>query len=103
MGRDAINDLLRSRGMLIKKINRFFNTTVSKHFYYNSLNLLTDKEITHIEQAFVSDITYIKIDGGHAYLALVTNAYSRKIMGRSLENNMKVSMVNIALAMAHKN
>jgi transposase InsO family protein len=103
MGRDAVNDLLRSRGMLIKKTKRFFITTDSKHFYYKSTNLLNNIEITHSEQVFVSDITYIKTDGGHAYLALVTDAYSRKIMGWSLENNMKVSMVKDALAMAHKN
>lgn len=103
MGRSALNDLLRNRGMLVKKTKRFHITTDSKHFYYKSPNLLTDKEITHSEQVFVSDITYVKTDEGHAYLALVTDAYSRKIMGWSLENNMKVSMVKDALAMAHKN
>jgi putative transposase len=103
MGRDAINNLLRSRGMLIKKTKRFFITTDSKHFFYKSPNLLTDLKITHSEQVFVSDITYIKTDNGHAYLALVTDAYSRKIMGWSLENNMKVSMVKNALAMAYQN
>ena len=103
MGRDTIFDLLRNRGMLIKKTKRFYITTDSKHFYYKSPNLLTDLEITHSEQVFVSDITYIKTDEGHSYLALVTDAYSRKIMGWSLENNMKVSMVKDALEMAHKN
>lgn len=103
MGRDAVNDLLRSRGLLIKKTKRFHITTDSKHYYYKSPNLLKDIDITHAEQAFVSDITYVKTDEGHAYLALVTDAYSRKIMGWSLENNMKVSMVKDALAMAHKN
>lgn len=103
MGRDAINDLLRFRGMLVKKTKRYFITTDSKHFFYKSPNLLTDLKITHSEQVFVSDITYIKTDSGHAYLALVTDAYSRKIMGWSLQDNMKVSMVKDALNMAHKN
>lgn len=103
MGRDAINDLLRFRGMLIKKTKRYFITTDSKHFFYKSPNLLTELNITHSEQVFVSDITYIKTDAGHAYLALVTDAYSRKIMGWSLQDNMKVSMVKEALNMAHKN
>lgn len=103
MGRDTINDLLRSRGMLVKKTKRYFITTDSKHFFYKSPNLLTDLKITHSEQVFVSDITYIKTDSGHAYLALVTDAYSRKIMGWSLQDNMKVSMVKDALNMAHKN
>ena len=103
MGRDAINDLLRSRGMLVKKTKRYFITTNSKHFFYKSPNLLTELKITHSEQVFVSDITYIKTDAGHAYLALVTDAYSRKIMGWSLQDNMKVSMVKEALNMAYKN
>jgi putative transposase len=103
MGRDALNDLLRYRGMLIKKTKRYFITTDSKHFFYKSPNLLTDLKITHSEQVFVSDITYIKTDLGHAYLALVTDAYSRKIMGWSLQDNMKVSMVKDALNMAYKN
>ena len=103
MGRDAVNNLLRSRGMLIKKTKRYFITTDSKHFFYKSPNLLTDLNITHSEQVFVSDITYIKTDAGHAYLALVTDAYSRKIMGWSLQDNMKVSMVKEALNRAYKN
>ena len=103
MGRDALNNLLRSRGMLIKKTKRFHITTDSNHFFFKSPNLLTDLNITHSEQVFVCDITYIKTDSGHAYLALVTDAYSRKIMGWCLEDNMKVSMVKKALSMAHKN
>jgi hypothetical protein len=39
-------------------------------------NLLKDLTLSHAEQVFVSDITYIKVDGGHSYLALVTDAYS---------------------------
>lgn len=103
MGRDKLNDLLRSRGLFIKTSKRFHITTDSKHYFYTSPNLLKNIEITHSEQVFVSDITYIKTDNGHAYLALVTDAYSRKIMGWSLENNMKVEMVKSALDMAYKN
>ena len=103
MGRDKVNDLLRSRGMLIKKTKRFHITTDSKHFFFKSPNLIKDLAIINSEQALGSDITYIKTDEGRAYLALITDLYSRKIMGWSLENNMKVSMVKDALAMAYKN
>ena len=103
MGRDALNNLLRSRGMLVKKTKRYFVTTDSNHFFRKAPNLLTDLDINHSEQVFVSDITYIKTDAAHAYLALVTDAYSRKIMGYSLQNNMKVGMVKDALNMAYKN
>lgn len=103
MGRDALFDLLRSYGLLVKKSKRYFITTDSKHFFYKSPNLLKNLSIEHSEQVFVADITYIKTDEGHAYLALVTDAYSKKIMGYKLDNNMKVSLVKQALDMAYKN
>ena len=103
IGRDALFDLLRSQGMLVKKTKRFHITTDSKHFFYKAPNLLKKTPLIHAEQAFVSDITYINIDGGHSYLALVTDAYSKKIMGWKLDNNMKVSLVKEALDMAYKN
>lgn len=103
IGRDALFTLLRNNGLLVKKTKRFHITTDSKHYFYKSPNLLKNKEITHSEQALVTDITYIKTDKGHAYLALATDPYSKKIMGYALEDNMKVAMVKNALKMARKN
>lgn len=103
MGRDALFNLLRSQGMLIRKTKRFHITTDSKHFFYTAPNLIKELQITHAEQVFVADITYVKTDQGHAYAAIVTDAYSKKIMGWSLEDNMKVSMVKDALKMAYNN
>ncbi|MCF6308245.1 MAG: IS3 family transposase [Flavobacteriaceae bacterium] len=103
MGRDALFDLLRSYGLLVKKTKRFHITTDSNHFFYKSPNLIKELEITHAEQVLVCDITYIKIDGGHAYLALVTDAYSKKLMGWILDDNMRVDLVKEALEMAYKN
>jgi putative transposase len=103
MGRDALFDLLRFNQLLIRRTKRFHITTDSNHYFYTSPNRVKDLEIKHSEQVFVSDITYIKTDNGHAYLSLVTDAYSKKIMGWSLDDNMKVSMVKEALKMAHNN
>lgn len=103
IGRDALFNLLRNNGLLVKKTKRFHITTDSKHFFYKSPNLLKDTEIKHSEQALVTDITYIKTDQGHAYLALATDPYSKKIMGYAIEDNMKVEMVKNALKMADKN
>lgn len=103
MGRDALFNLLRNKGLLVKKTKRFHITTDSKHFFYTAPNLLKNLQLTHAEQALVADITYIKTDECHAYLAIVTDAYSKKIMGWSLDDNMKVSMVKEALKMAHRN
>lgn len=103
LGRDELFTLLRHHGLLVKKTKRFHITTDSKHFFYKSPNLLKNIEIKHAEQALVTDITYIKTDEGHAYLALVTDPYSKKIMGYHLDNNMKVDLVKNALKMAHQN
>jgi putative transposase len=103
IGRDALFTLLRKHDLLIEKTKLYHITTDSKHGFYKSPNLLKDKEITHSEQAFVADITYIKTDQGHAYLAIVTDVYSKKIMGYAIEDNMRVELVQKALKMAYKN
>lgn len=103
MGRDAFFDFMRQRGMLVKKTKRFHITTNSKHFYYTSPNLLKQTTLMHSEQAWVSDITYIDIENKHAYLALVTDAYSKRIMGWNLDDNMKVELVKGALKIAVSN
>ena len=73
IGRDALGKLLRENNLLVPKTKRFHITTDSKHFFYKSPNLLKETEITHSEQVIVSDITYLKTDEGHAYLALATD------------------------------
>ena len=56
MGRDALFDLLRTYGLLVKKTKRFHITTDSNHFFYKFPNLIKDLEITHAEQVLVSDL-----------------------------------------------
>jgi len=103
IGRDALNTLLRQNHLLVKKTKRFHITTDSRHYFYKSPNLLKETEITHSEQAIVSDITYLKTDTGHAYLALATDPYSKKIMGYAVDDNMRVELVKNALKMAFRN
>ncbi len=103
MGRNKLNSLLRFHGMLVKKAKRFHITTDSKHGFYKSPNRIKELEITHAEQALVADITYIKTDLGHTYLALVTDLYSKKIMGYAYADHMKVELVLDALKIAKKN
>ena len=103
MGRDRFLKFCRSHHLLVLKTKRYFITTDSKHFFYKLPNHIKDLIPTHSEQVFVSDITYIKLEDKHAYLALVTDLYSKKIMGYKLDDNMKVGMVKEALTMAIKN
>ena len=103
MGRDKFLQFCRERHLLVPKTKQFHITTDSKHFFYKSPNLIESLVPTHAEQVFVSDITYIKLAQGYAYLALVTDLYSKKIMGYSMHHNMKVPMVKEALDMAIHN
>ncbi len=100
MGRDKFYDFMRNYGLLIKKTKRHHITTDSNHGFYKSKDLTVNLEINHAEQVFVSDITYIKLASQHAYLALVTDAYSKKIMGFKIDTNMRVQLVKDALQMA---
>jgi transposase InsO family protein len=94
---------MRSNSLLVKKTKRFHITTNSKHMFFKSPNRLKDITPTHAEQAWVSDITYIRLEKGHAYLALVTDAYSKKIMGYKLDTNMRATLVKDALKIALNN
>jgi putative transposase len=85
---------------LIKKTKRYHITTDSNHGFYKSKDLTVNLDINQAEQVFVSDITYIKLASQHAYLALVTDAYSKKVMGYKIDTNMRVQLVKDALQMA---
>ena len=102
-GRDAIFDVARANDLLVKKTKLYHITTDSKHFFFKSPNLIKDILPSRAEQAFAADITYIRIESDWAYLALVTDLYSKKIMGYKLADNMKADMVQEALEMARKN
>ena len=103
MGRDGLFDFARQNDLLVKKTKLYHITTNSKHGYYKSPNLIKYLLPTKAEQALVADITYIRLENDWAYLALVTDLYSKKIMGYCLADNMKTPMVLQALKMALKN
>ena len=103
IGRDKFFSFLRAHNLLIPKTKRHFITTNSKHHFYKYKNLIKDKLPTRPEQVWVSDITYIKTEKGHNFLALVTDAYSKQIMGYKLDNHMRVDLCLDALKMAIKN
>jgi len=103
IGRDKLFTFARNNDLLVKKTKLYHITTDSKHHFYKSPNLIKDLLPSRAEQVFVTDITYIKLEDKHAYLALVTDLYSKKIMGYSLDDNMRVGLVKEALQMAVNN
>lgn len=102
-GRDALFDFARDNDLLIRKTKLYHITTDSKHGFFKSPNLIKGMLPTKSEQVFVCDITYIRLQYDWAYLAVVTDLYSKKIMGYKLADNMKAAMVKEALQMAIKN
>jgi len=103
IGRNKFFDFLRANNLLIPKTRNYHITTNSKHQFFKYKNLIKDKVPTRPEQLWVSDITYIKTENGHNYLAIVTDAFSKKIMGYKLDKHMKASLCVDALKMAIKN
>ena len=90
LGRDKLFDLLREQNMLIKPRGKHVVTTNSRHRFRIYKNLVKDFKPTAINQLWVSDITYLKTTNGFCYLALITDAYSRKIVGYDISNSLEL-------------
>jgi transposase InsO family protein len=104
IGRDKLFALLKAEGMLVYKRKRYTVTTNSKHWMKKYPNLVKTIQLTRPEQLWVADITYIDTtEDGNAFLHLVTDAYSKQIMGYELCNNMEAVSTLKALQMAVKN
>lgn len=100
IGRDKVFGVLRKHNLLILPKRRYVQTTMSKHWLRKYPNLFKDLTVTASEQVWVSDITYIKTEEGNCYLNLVTDAYSRKIMGYALASTMEAKDMKKAFVMA---
>jgi putative transposase len=102
-GRDKLFTLLRKHQMLILPKRRYVQTTMSKHWLRKYPNLVKDIVVKRPDEVWVSDITYLKTDEGNCYLNMVTDAYSRKIMGYAIADNMEAAQMKQAFQMAVKN
>lgn len=101
IGRDALFDLLREEGLLIRKRKRRKpSTTNSDHPFPRYSNLAREIVPCAPEELWVSDITYIELSDEYCYLSLITDAYSRKIVGYCLSDNLAVDGCITALNMA---
>jgi transposase InsO family protein len=99
-GRDRLIEILRQSDLLIYPKRKYTQTTDSRHYFYKYPNLIKDLEIIRPEQLWVSDLTYIRVENEWNYVIFITDAYSRKIMGFRVDNNMKTTMCVQALDMA---
>jgi transposase InsO family protein len=103
IGRDALFDLLVSNKLLVRKRKRRVNTTQSHHWLKKYTNLTKEWCPQKPNELWVADITYVPITNGFLYLSLITDAYSHKIMGYNIANNLEAVHTVKALQMALEN
>lgn len=100
LGRDALFDLLAEFNMLVRRRKRRVFTTNSVHSLKVYPNLIKDLIIDAPNMVWVSDITYLKIESGFIYLFLITDAYSKKVVGYCLSDNLQAINAKKALEKA---
>jgi len=100
MGRDEFFNLLRRYGLLVRKRKFRAVTTNSFHWLHKYPNIIQGQSPERPNHIWVSDITYIKTEEGFLYLYLITDAYSRKIIGWQLSDNLGSDNAILALYMA---
>lgn len=103
IGRDGLFNLLSANQLLVRKRKRGKPiTTFSNHWMHKYPFLIKDISLTAPNQLWVSDITYIYLASGFAYLSLITDAYSRMVIGYYLSISLSVEGCIKALQMALK-
>ena len=91
IGRDKLLGILRDNDLLIKRKKYSSRTTNSHHRFYKYKNIIKDVTINKSNQVWAADITYIRTIKGFCYLALITDMYSRKIVGHDLSDSLELT------------
>ena len=91
IGRDRLFNILRAQRMLVYKKRAYAKTTNSYHHFHKYNNLIKELKVNKPNQVWVSDITYIRTVKGFCYLALITDLYSRKIVGYDISDSLELT------------
>ena len=102
VGRDKLFAILRANQMLIKPTRCYRKTTDSHHRFHKHKNLVAEVLPSRPEQVWASDITYLGSHGNYQYLALVTDTYSKKIVGYDVSSSLSAEGAIRALKMGLK-
>ena len=101
VGRHRIARLMRENGITARPLKRFCKTTDSNHDLPIAPNLLERNfEADRPNKVWVGDITYVWTGGGWTYLAVIVDLFSRRVVGWSLDDNMRTELVLKALETA---
>lgn len=89
IGRDRFFEVLGNQELLVEPLPRQPHTTMSRHSLPTFPNRVKDLKESKPNQVWVSDITYIRLEDGYAYLSLITDRYSRKVVGWHVGEDLK--------------
>ena len=97
--------IMRESEILCRVKRRWVKTTDSHHGFRRYPNLIKGMSITHLNQVWLSDITYIRVRSGFVYLAAILDAFSRRVIGyaisRSLDTGLTIEALQMAIAARH--
>ena len=100
VGRDSLFEIMRNAGLLVRKRMRHRRTTFSGHGMRTYPNLIKEIGPSRPDEIWVTDITYLYVEGRHMYVFLVTDVYSRMVIGWKVADNMRDDNAIDALKMA---
>jgi putative transposase len=103
IGRDKLFSILRANHLMIHPKKSYRVTTNTYHRFYKHTDVVSSLQINRPEQVWVADITYVGNRAANSYLALITDAYSKKIVGYDLSDSLSVQGSLRALKMALSN
>ena len=100
LGKDKFHEILKANDLIVKSRRRRPKTTDSRHKLPIYPNIAKNMFLDRSEKMWVSDITYIRVGSGFCYLMLITDSYSRKVVGYNFGEKMDAKLCTIALVEA---
>ncbi len=100
VGRDRFFEVLRAQGLLVEPLPRSPRTTYSRHSLPVFRNRLKERVVRGPNEAWVADLTYVRTEEGYLYLSVIMDAWSRKIVGRSVADTLEAEGALEALEQA---
>lgn len=101
IGETRLRRILRESGLQIRPRKKFVRTTQSDHDFLVYPNLIQEMTIDNINQVWTTDITYIRINNGFIFLAVVLDLYSRRVIGwalsKKIDRHLTLSALNMAI------
>jgi putative transposase len=95
-----VGRIMREDNLLCLRRRKFVVTTNSNHGLHVYSNLAGSMQLTGLDQLWIADITYIRLETEFVYLAVVLDAFSRRVIGWALDRNLEDNLTIAALEMA---